>query len=228
VKWRRGGAFEGATNFPPISYDPGMDIEKKKELWDRLENEPERAFRAFESYRNLPSGERTLIAAYRQHVGNPDAVKPSDTWSRWFNEFGWRERARAHDGHLDRIRERSMEKAIEEEAERQAREAERIRYRYYELMTRNYEEALEFIESGDFGQQMRPQDVINIIKLHFEAVERQGGFDPPEQEVEWTEDELAEVDRIMEEIDAEEAQEVSGEGSEASEEAPEESEGGYD
>jgi len=67
-------------------YDPGMDIEKEKELWDRLENEPERAYRAFECYRNLPSGERTLIEAYRQHVGNPHAAKPSDTWSRWSSE----------------------------------------------------------------------------------------------------------------------------------------------
>ncbi len=58
-----------------------MDTEKKKELWDRLENEPERAYRAFETYRNLPSGERTVIAAYRHHTGNPDAVKPSDTYS---------------------------------------------------------------------------------------------------------------------------------------------------
>ena len=57
-----------------------MDIQKK-ELWDRLENEPERAFQAFESFLSLPSGERTLLRAYKQHVGNPDAVKPSDTWS---------------------------------------------------------------------------------------------------------------------------------------------------
>jgi hypothetical protein len=37
-----------------------------KGLWDRLKNEPGRACRAFESYRNLPSGKRTLIEAYRQ------------------------------------------------------------------------------------------------------------------------------------------------------------------
>jgi hypothetical protein len=54
-----------------------MDIEKKKEPWDRLDNEPERAYRAFEFYRNLPSGDGTLIEAYRQHVGNRDAAKPS-------------------------------------------------------------------------------------------------------------------------------------------------------
>jgi len=82
-----------------------MDI-RKKELWDRLENEPERAYRAFECFLNLPSGERTLLAAYRQHVGNPDAVKPSDTWSRWSSQFAWRERAAAYDDHLASMREK--------------------------------------------------------------------------------------------------------------------------
>ena len=113
-----------------------MDIEKKKELWDRLDSEPERAFRAFECYRNLPSGERTLIAAYRQHVGNPDAVKPSDTWSGWSSEFAWRERAAAYDDHLESLRREAYERVIEEEAERQAREAGRTRYRYNELRIR--------------------------------------------------------------------------------------------
>ena len=57
-----------------------MDTEKR-ELWDRLENEPERAYRAFESFLTLPSGERTILRAYRAHVGNPEAAKPSDTSS---------------------------------------------------------------------------------------------------------------------------------------------------
>src|SRR5829696_3740183 len=52
-----------------------MDNEKR-ELWDRLENEPERAYRAFECFLSLPGGERTLLGAYRRHVGNPDAAKP--------------------------------------------------------------------------------------------------------------------------------------------------------
>jgi hypothetical protein len=123
-----------------------MDVEKR-ELWDRLENEPERAYRAFEAYRHLPSVERTLIEAYRQHVGNPDAAKPSDTWSRWSSEFAWRERAAAYDAHLDGIRERSIEKAIEAEAEKQAREAEETRYRYNELMTGAYVQAAEWLEN---------------------------------------------------------------------------------
>ena len=215
------GAFRGRRILLKAGTLSGMDTERNKELWDRLENETERAYRAFEVYRNLPSGERTLIAAYRHHVGNPDAVKPSDTWSRWSSEFAWRERAAAYDAHLDRIRERSMEKAIQEEAERQAREVEKARYRYHELLTRNYEEAIEYIESGDFVQQMRPQDVINITKLHFEAVEKLGGFNPPQEIADWTEDEQAELDRIVKEIESEEAQEEPEEGSEDGEEGSE-------
>ena len=101
-----------------------MDIQKK-ELWDRLENEPERAYRAFESFLSLPSGERTLLEAYRQHVGNPDAVKPSDAWSRWSSQFAWRERAAAYDDHLASLRRETHEQVIKEEAARHAREVEK-------------------------------------------------------------------------------------------------------
>ena len=67
-----------ATYFFRDMYYPVVDTEKR-ELWDRLENEPERAYRAFESYLALASGERTILEAYRSYVGNPQAVKPSDT-----------------------------------------------------------------------------------------------------------------------------------------------------
>jgi hypothetical protein len=68
-----------------------MDTEKR-ELWDRLDNEFERAHRAFRAFLNLPSGERTVVEAYRGHVGNPQAVKPSDTWTRWSRDEGRDER----------------------------------------------------------------------------------------------------------------------------------------
>jgi hypothetical protein len=191
-----------------------MDTENR-ELWDRLENEPERAYRAFESYRSLPSGERTLIAAYRQHVGNPQAVKPSDTWSRWSREFAWRERAGAYDAHIDRLREKSMEKVIQQQAEEQARQAERMRGRFNELMTIAYDRAFDYLESEDFVQQMRPQDVINIMKLHFEVTQKMGDTNTQSTDsvVDWSEDEQRELDAIVGEIDAEEAQEEPEEGS---------------
>jgi hypothetical protein len=217
------GAFKGATNFSQSMYDSGMDIEKKKELWDRLENEPERAYRAFESYRNLPSGERTVIAAYRQHVGNPHAAKPSDTWSRWSSQFAWRERAAAYDAHLDRIRERSIEKAIEEEAERQAREAERMRGRYNELLAHGYLAAMEWLENAQ-PSDFRPSDIIQITRLHMDAVKAFEVSEEPREEVTWTEEELAELTQIIREIEAEETEEEPEEDSDEGEEDADQSE----
>lgn len=68
-----------ATNFFRGRYDSGMDTQKPRELWDRPENESERAHRAFQAFLSLPSDHRTVVEAYRGHVGNPEAVKPSDT-----------------------------------------------------------------------------------------------------------------------------------------------------
>lgn len=156
------GALQGPTYFFRNMYDSGMDIQKR-ELWDRLENEPERAYRAFECFLNLPSGERTLLGAYRQHVGNPDAVKPSDTWSGWSNSFAWRERAAAYDDHLASLRREAYERVIEEEAERQAREVEKARGRYNELMTMAYVQAMECLEDDDWvSSNLRSSDVLNI------------------------------------------------------------------
>src|SRR5215212_3811040 len=141
-----------------------MDIQKR-ELWDRLENEPERAYRAFEAFLSLPSGERTLLEAYRRHVGNPDAAKPSDTWSGWSNAFAWRERAAAYDDHLASVRRDAYERAVEEEAARQALEVEKARGRYNELMTLAYVQASEWLENAQPAD-LRAQDVLAIIRLH--------------------------------------------------------------
>ena len=99
---------------------------RKERTVGSLENEPDRAYRAFECFLSLPSGERTLLGAYRRHVGNPDAAKPSDTWSGWSSSFAWRERAAAYDDHLASLRREAYERGIKEEAERQGVLAERI------------------------------------------------------------------------------------------------------
>jgi hypothetical protein len=176
-----------------------MDIQKR-ELWDRLENEPERAYRAFECFLSLPSGERTLLAAYRQHVGNPDAVKPSDTWSGWSSQFAWRERAAAYDDHLASLRREAFERAVEEEAARQAREVEKVRGRYNELMTIAYVQAAEWLENAQ-PSDLRAQDVLKIIGLHldyvkaFEVVRESTGED------DWTEEDDAAGEQIVKDID---------------------------
>jgi hypothetical protein len=177
-----------------------MDTQKR-ELWDRLENEPERAYRAFESYRNLPSGEQTLIAAYRRHVGNPHAAKPSDTWSRWASQFAWRERAAAYDDHLASLRREAHEQVIKEEAAQQAREAEKTRGRMNELMTGAYVQAAEWLENAQRSD-LRGQDVLKIIGLHMDAV-KAFGVQEPRAEDDWTEEDEAQMDDILKEIEEE-------------------------
>jgi hypothetical protein len=200
-----------------------MDSEKKsRELWDRLENEPERAYRAFETYRNLPSRQRTLLQAYRHHVGNPAVTKPSDTFSGWSRRFAWRERAAAYDDRLESMRREAYERVIEEEAERQAREVERMRYHYNELMTVTYDRAMEWLENAQ-PSDFRPSDVIQIIRLHQDAVKAFEATETPREEVTWTEEEVAELTQVIREIEAEEEEEPeegeadseSGEGEQA-------------
>src|SRR5215211_9032520 len=163
-KWQRDGSFWRRRISSETGTIQDMDTQKK-ELWDRLENEPERAYRAFECFLSLPSGERTLLGAYRRHVGNPDVAKPSDTWSGWSTSFAWRERANAYDDHLASVRREAYERAIEEEAARHAREVEKGRGRYNELMTLAYVQASECLENAQPAD-LRAQDVIKIIGLH--------------------------------------------------------------
>jgi len=195
-------------------------METKKELWDRLENEPERAHRAFESFLSLPSGERTLLGAYRRHVGNPDAAKPSDTWSGWSSSFAWRERAAAYDDHLASVRREAYERAIEEEAARQAHEVEKVRGRYNELMTHAYVQAVEWLENAQ-ASDLRAQDVIKIIGLHQDYLKAFEVDHESTPEGGWTEEDEAEVEWIIKEVDAltdlEHSEEEDGEDSENTE-----------
>ena len=190
-----------------------MDIDKKKELWDRLENEPERAYRTFECFLSLPSGERTLLGAYRLHVGNPDAVKPSDTWSRWSSEFAWRERAAAYDDHMANKRREAYERGVEEEAERQGALAERTRGRMFELLTLSYDAVMSWFEDSEWAKDnLRSGDVVKIMALHLDAAEKFGALRADEagsQPGDWDESKLekdakadVEADRILAEIKA--------------------------
>jgi hypothetical protein len=200
-----------------------------RELWHQLDNESDRAHDAFKYYMLLPPAERTIISARREWTGNPDAKREPPYFAAWAKDYGWSDRARARDHHLEVIRERGMEAAIEQEAAQQARQAERVRNRYNELLARTYLEAIEYMESGDFVRNMRPSDVINVMKVYFEATKFFGeSLQQNEREIaDLTPDELAELDRIVDEIEtrAQERNKKSEEESEDGEEDAEDSEG---
>ena len=120
--------------------------------------------------------------------------------SGWSSSFAWRERAAAYDDHLASVRREAYERAVEEEAERQALEVEKARGRYNELMTLGYERAMEWLEDAQRSD-LRSQDVIQIIRLYMDA-EKAFGVKEQRVEDEWTEEDEAEVADIVKEIDA--------------------------
>jgi hypothetical protein len=184
-----------------------MDTEEsRQELWHRLNNESGRAYEAFKVFLYMSPAERTVTAAWREWTENPEAARPSPFFEGWAREYAWSDRARAHDHHIELIRERGMEKAIEEEAEFQARQVEQVRFRYQELLSVAYERAMEWFEDSDWSRaDFRASDVVKIIQLHAEATEKLG--EPavgPEAEGDWDEEEVEDEigRRIVEEVDA--------------------------
>src|SRR5918995_3531594 len=131
---------------------------ERKELWHQLDNESDRAHEAFKVFMYLPPALRRVVRAWREWSGNPDAKREPPFFLRWSHDFAWAERARAHDHHIEVIRESGMEEAIREEAARQARQVEQVRGRFNELMAITYERAIEYMEDDDFVKQLRPAD----------------------------------------------------------------------
>jgi hypothetical protein len=201
-----------------------MDTKRSPEVWDRLSNESGRSYEAFKVYMYMSPAERSVVGAWREWTENPEAARPSPFFEEWAREYAWSERARAHDHHLELIRERGMEKAIEEESAKQARQAERVRGRFYELMAITYERSISYLEDDSFVEQLRPADVVQILKVHLEAIQKLG--DPasqaPASGVDWSEDEQRELDRILDEIDADEAQSEGGSSEDLEGDNPEE------
>ena len=204
--------------------------ESREQLWHRLSNESARAYEAFKVYMYLPPAERSVVKAWREWSGNPDAKREPPFFLGWSKSYAWSDRARAHDHHLEVIRESGMEQAIKEEAARQARAVEQTRFRFHELMTIAYQRAIESLESDDFVEQLRPSDVVQIMKLYLETTHKLGGSetDTPggSAAVDWTESEQQELDRLLGEIESETTQEEpspgSGDGDEGSEDAKDE------
>jgi hypothetical protein len=183
-----------------------MDTEEsRQELWHRLSNESARAYEAFKVFMYLPPAERTVTAAWREWTENPEAARPSPFFEGWAREYAWPDRVRARDHHIELIREQGMEEAIKEEAQFQARQVEQMRFRYQEMLSVFYDRAMRWLEDSEGWQTLRPMDVINIVRLHGEAMDRLGEPEPVAPEADWEEtDEDDEVGRrIVEEVDAE-------------------------
>ena len=198
-----------------------MDTKRSPELWDRLSNESGRAYEAFKVFMYMSPAERSVVGAWREWTENPEAVRPSPFFEEWGREHAWSERARAHDAHIERLRRGGMEKAIEEEAKLHARQAEQMRYRFNELVTRAYDRAIEWLDDSEWTNgNFRSGDIIKLIQIHLDATERlREDARGAEVEDDWSEaEEDEEGDRILAELAAErEARRAAGDDSEPEE-----------
>jgi len=91
-----------------------------RRLWERQENETDRAWAAFQVYRDLLPGDRSYDAAYRKTYDKPTNIHAPKWYRDWAKEYDWIDRARAWDRHLDDI-----ERAAAEEERREWRKKRR-------------------------------------------------------------------------------------------------------
>ena len=73
--------------------------------WTQLPNESAAACAGFTAYADLPSGQRTITAAYRSLKGKPDdeSAKPPGYFGAWAKKYRWRQRAAARDQIFNRL-----------------------------------------------------------------------------------------------------------------------------
>ena len=96
-------------------------MEEKKQPWDKLKGETDKAYDTFLLFAALPLHRRSVRELHRDIKGLPKATDsdqkrttPPSSWYRWFREHDWINRARARDSR--RIKE-ERERFLEEQKE---------------------------------------------------------------------------------------------------------------
>jgi len=138
------------------------EIKGEAEVWERQPDEPLKAFRMFQFYRD--SDRRRIVSKEMLQK-----FKCSEHLARYYaSVYSWRERARCYDNYLDKIRQRAMAKKIAEAAERHAEEAVKAQ----EVLMQPIIEFLRKIQDGenDF-RDMTPKQLFRFVtdavdKLH--------------------------------------------------------------
>lgn len=98
-----------------------------RDPWERRADETERAWVAFQTYRDLEPGDRSLAEAARRIYGPRGVQKNGMVVGRvreWSVRYDWRDRAAAWDAEVDRRRREALMGGHLRAAERHVRQAE--------------------------------------------------------------------------------------------------------
>ena len=94
--------------------------------WDIQPSETAKAYHAFGHYRDMSPGDRSIDAAYREHVkhceqGQTRGKRAAGFWQSWSTKHDWVSRATAHDADLSHQRRQRRAKELEEAQDRAAK-----------------------------------------------------------------------------------------------------------
>ena len=94
--------------------------------WDIQPSETAKAYHAFGHYRDMSPGDRSIDAAYREHVkhceqGQTRGKRAAGFWQSWSTKHDWVSRATAHDADLSRKRRDRRARELEEAQDRAAK-----------------------------------------------------------------------------------------------------------
>lgn len=82
-----------------------------RQAWEQRDDESAEAFAAFKAYLEM-GAERTVVGAYRQAKGKPEAKQAAGTWNGWKDKYAWQERAEASDRRIAAVERAEEEKAF--------------------------------------------------------------------------------------------------------------------
>lgn len=139
---------------------PDELIKEETEVWERQPDEPIKAFKMFQFYRDLPD-RKLFDGRIKKHF------KCSNSLIGYYSSvYQWRERARCYDNHLDRIKQKAMAQKIEEMATRHAEEAvmaqKSLMYPIYEFLSK--------IDTED--NDIKPMTAKELFRIVIDAVDK--------------------------------------------------------
>lgn len=115
---------------PPKSSNASLIFDqnelRKRNPWDQIAGESDKAFKAFMIYRNLPVEERTVRNAWKQYSPDRSDQQYSAHFANWSKLNHWRERASAWDRHLQGIKDKATEKVFSKELVEERKNRQKI------------------------------------------------------------------------------------------------------
>lgn len=138
----------------------------EKQAWFRREDEPMKAYLAFQWYIFLPPESRSVDAAYNASQQHQEGTKKAPgSWKNYSLKYDWVERANLYDDHLNARQFFLQEDASREYAEARARRAEFLERKENEVAEKLFKLAEEML-AHPLKKAVAKDDKGNVFEIH--------------------------------------------------------------